>query len=80
MSDTDEPAFPQDAQTGNLELWRQGMSLRDYFAGQALAGLDWRGLELDKTSLASRENQTLGESFAERAYYLADVMLKEREK
>lgn len=65
MSDTDEPAFPQDAQTGNLELWRQGMSLRDYFAGQALAAL----ADLDETEPGV---------IAGFCYQVADAMLKAR--
>ena len=38
-TDADKPAFPQHAATGNVEHWRHGMSLRDWFAGQALAGI-----------------------------------------
>lgn len=34
--DFNEPAFPQHAETGNMEGWRHGMALRDYFAAHAL--------------------------------------------
>lgn len=33
----ERPAFPQSASTGNLEDWRHGISMRDYFACAALA-------------------------------------------
>ena len=46
-----------------------GMSLRDYFAGQALAGLCANG-------------QAVGRMYAhpQAAYFLADAMLRERAK
>ena len=47
----------------------EGMSLRDYFAGQALAGM-----LADETKQGSRGN------YAEDAYDIADAMLAEREK
>ena len=55
------PAFP----VGLLP----GMSLRDYFAGQALAGL----IACPNTSGGEKD-------FARNAYKLADAMLAEREK
>lgn len=33
------PAFPQHAETGNLEGWWHGMDLRDYFAAKAMQAL-----------------------------------------
>lgn len=45
-----------------------GMSLRDYFAGQALAGMCFR------------ESWFSYEDVAASAYRMADTMLKEREK
>ena len=56
------PAFPN--YYGN-----PGMSLRDYFAGQALAGL----LACMKTTGSKKD-------FAMDAYMQADAMLAEREK
>lgn len=46
----------------------KGMSLRDYFAGQALAGL------------MSGANTYSSKNMAESAYGMADAMLKERSK
>ena len=47
----------------------QGMSLRDYFAGQALALVITEGLRLDQV-----------QGMATRAYQIADAMLAERRK
>ena len=59
------PAFPNEYCNSSS----QGMSLRDYFAGQALATMDTGGYTL------------LGmQSAAQRAYNLADAMLAERKK
>lgn len=58
------PAFP----TTHLNL-PQGMTLRDYFAAQALAGI-----------CANQDNRVYGNSmeFARAAYRLADAMLTAR--
>ena len=58
------PAFPPSA-------WPdyRGMSLRDWFAGQALAGM-----------LSSDGRPTGDQAKAEWAYDLADAMLRAREK
>lgn len=63
-------AFPLPLGTMNAAEPGQsgGMSLRDYFAGQALAGLARGvGLDLERHDLARR------------AYNIADAMLAERE-
>jgi hypothetical protein len=67
MSDYDEPAFPQT----RVDAWDKphvfdGMTLRDYFAGQALAGIMAATTVCDPEAVASR------------AYVVADAMLKER--
>ena len=62
------PAFPlhnHGVQTLGMHI--SGMTLRDYFAAKAMQGL-----------LASEVNAPM-ESFAIRAYKMADTMLKERE-
>ena len=46
-----------------------GMTLRDYFAGQALAGCSLLGMHKSDEKY-----------FAHKAYLIADAMLKEREK
>jgi hypothetical protein len=59
-------AFPIAIPAG-CDGYEDGMTLRDYFAGQVLAGLT--------------ANHTLDLSYrhmAERAYYIADAMLAER--
>ena len=68
------PAFPRTKSTGNLSnstteiVSVGGMSLRDWFAGQALAGL--------LTQLAEDE---FGPShFAKASYEMADAMLAAR--
>ena len=70
MTDTskvpNEPAFPQFSQySDGLERFG-GMTLRDYFAAQALAGIMSSGDIFPPDSAASR------------AYCVADSMLEER--
>lgn len=66
------PAFPQAFTLKGDEESRFGMSLRDYFAGQALAGL----------SCAEQPISIGGErlTISVAAYKIADWMLKERAK
>lgn len=64
---TDNPsAFP--VIYGDGAGFSEGMTLRDYFAGQALAGL------VGSAAVAN------GEDVADVAYQLADAMLQERKK
>jgi hypothetical protein len=58
------PAFPQ----GDDGSWGTGMTLRDWFAGQALAGLLRDGIDV----------HGIGDS-AYLAYEMADAMLRARE-
>lgn len=64
-------AFPVDASCYPIVIKNPGMSLRDYFAGQALCGM-----------LASEQDGCFyeTESCAVRAYKFADAMIAEREK
>jgi hypothetical protein len=62
------PAFPV-AHEVNLETCRKGMSLRDWFAGQALAG--WLANPVGDGSDANE--------LARYSYKMADAMLKARE-
>ena len=73
MANDGGPAFPQTAQ---VEFLRQnGMSLRDWFAGQALAGII--GPIATDPRLAERIE---GREMARIAYQAADAMLAERSK
>lgn len=52
--------------------WARGMTLRDYFAAKAMQG--------DIASMASHADPAIaGAYIAERAYAIADAMLKARE-
>ena len=67
---TDKPetpdAFPSPGRFG----WTCGMTLLDYYAGQALAGF-----------CALPDRREISDSYiAQEAYRLADLMLKERSK
>jgi len=71
MTKNGGPAFPRPASidhTGASALAKDGMSLRDYFAGQALV----------RCSPLRTEHGIDG--VVALAYKLADAMLKEREK
>lgn len=71
------PAFPTDGMTlidgTRASTKRSGMSLRDYFAGQAMAAY----LASPTTSRMATDNVSI---CAEWAYAQADAMLAEREK
>jgi hypothetical protein len=66
----DEPAFPLTDEAG---LICEGLSIRDYFAAKAMQAILSRNTNLDLTS-----NET--EIAVTAAYYIANAMLKEREK
>ncbi len=73
QKDTGGDAFPSQVAitvAGDVYQPYPGMTLRDYFAGQAMAGL------------ASKEANTkvAPERIARRAYVLADAMIEERKK
>jgi hypothetical protein len=72
------PAFPRTANNyrqGDSHKYHDGnlgMSLRDYFAGQALTG--WLATAVNLAAELDSEAE------AKKAYEIADAMLKEREK
>jgi hypothetical protein len=74
MSDLN--AFPElmGTEQGDVKIWntKPGMSLRDYFAGQAIAGFCANNGFL----LGSAQNKP--SEVAINAYKVADAMLKER--
>ena len=71
------PAFPSEQHETQDGTWNQtycdGMSLRDWFAGQAIAGLlsSFQGV-----NCVGNETKTQG--YARRAYEYADAMLSAR--
>ena len=72
-SPSDQPAFPSHGSMG--EVAHQGMTLRDYFAGQALAGNLEQGIQDDMAISWWHEPSKI----AKRAYAIADAMLKARD-
>lgn len=79
------PAFPQPADQGNLEDWRHGMSLRDWFAGQAMQGLladhkDHPEEAITRTVGDVSITETCQETVARLAVGYADALLKELSK
>ena len=70
------PAFPQTIDDmGTMRVVTCGMTLRDYFAGQALAGL---GHAITSGTLIVLGHKTV--SISELCYVLADTMLAQRVK
>lgn len=68
------PAFPGGSHiNGEYDLVSDGMSLRDWFAGQALAG--WMA---DPNSIPSAHDNA--KAISESVYKMADAMLAERGK
>lgn len=71
-------AFPrEDYQLDGRKLGQSGMSLRDYFAGQALAGALANQMLLMTIDANSSESTRV--AVAVYAYATADAMLKARE-
>lgn len=71
------PAFPRSAD--KIDDGTEGMSLRDYFAGQVLAGITANAdIQIDQERLDVKERAA--ELCAVWCYSIADAMLKEREK
>ena len=68
------PAYPNDIPISNDERFvHPGMSLRDYFAGQVIAGIfagKW----------AQMPHMNPEQAFANTAYTVADAMLRRRER
>jgi hypothetical protein len=75
IEDGGGPAFPC---VGGLEkMWADGMSLRDYFAAQAIQ-IGWEIEKARPTGPFSEHMEPTYAGAAQRAYYLADAMLKAR--
>lgn len=71
------PAFPSSEEhpSYDIPMHHFGMSLRDWFAGQALAST----MRL-VTGYESEPGEGMAQTFARRAYELADAMLAERKR
>ena len=85
-SNTGGPAFPmnwvkQEAPNLNVILEQRGMTLRDYFAAQALSTIlgqyDFTFFEDDEKA---QPEDTLALCLARNSYTMADAMLKAREE
>lgn len=71
------PAFPHlEAHDPSFAYVATGMTLRDWFAGQALPSI----IAACAGDTNARRAPSLEEYFAERAYTVADALLAEREK
>ena len=74
------PAFPLSVnQLADSSPEAQGMSLRDWFAGQAMKGL-LAGVVHASEKIAESEGGSAEEVIARWAFEQADAMLAEREK
>lgn len=71
------PAFPEPTGRGPYEGAWQGMTLRDWFAGQALAAMVSTPKETTEAANAAGMSRT--DFVTECAYQLADAMLLARE-
>jgi hypothetical protein len=69
-----ESAFPWAIDDGQKIVSNKGMTLRDYFAGQALSGGLEQGVENDMNLGWWHQPSKV----AQRAYAIADAMLKAR--
>ena len=83
------PAFPQHGWSNDPETVKrmqamQGMTLRDYFAGQVIAGLsalpDERSCPHERLADVENWRKELRAIDATQAYALADAMLAERNR
>jgi hypothetical protein len=80
MSDTrNPPAFPQQcADALDVGMVHEGMSLRDWFAGQALAGLIAAPSDTPWGYVIASTKGIPPDVVAREAYVIADAMLRAR--
>jgi len=81
---TGGPAFPRNGHPDKGDFPEDGMTLRDYFAGQALAGImanpeRWKQIA-DDYKAGKKTYDECSASNAAKAYSLADAMLAQRGK
>lgn len=72
-------AFPDDCEATGPSNYNPGMSLRDYFAGQAMIMLGSEGVVAAYKARDGERNASL-QAFAGCAYIYADAMIAERNK
>lgn len=78
---TGGPAFPRPFSTEQANrrvLEQDGMSLRDWFAGQSLAAIANSTILMAAKQVAEEDHSTSNAVIAKLAYELADAMLEER--
>ena len=83
MTDKNTPAFPLVAEDHTGMMINMGMSLRDYFAAQALptaVKLNTQQYDKELGKAWFWDDEEDAEFAANVAYQLADAMLKERQK
>lgn len=83
MTDTSDdggPAFPINSPSGHPQYMpmRDGMSLRDWFAGQALVGVNASPALFEAVTSACAGSGAHYERLARHAYMQADAMLEAR--
>jgi len=77
-----DPAFPLTLPSvdGDSNYYYHGMTLRDYFAAKAMQGMLTGTLgRFDDGTLSAYKSGKCNHVIADRAYVIADAMLKERE-
>lgn len=77
MKNTGGPAFPELGNVGYNSDWQceAGMTLRDYFAAKAIGVI-----ELPTDYVGTKESEESYKRWAQKAYRMADAMLKAREE
>lgn len=79
--ETGGPAFPAEGGEASGLHPNPGMTLRDYFAGQALAGIFAGGYRSTGDNIRDMASGVMGAaSPAKAAYAIADALLTERAK
>ena len=80
--DNGGPAFPTvEANYHNENMRSEGISIRDYFAAKALAGMLADRANIERFDVISNQELVDPEALmATAAYQMADAMLKVREK
>lgn len=76
-----DPAFPVSYGPDGTPGYAEGMTLRDWFAGQALAGTMSNAVSIPKYAAdANKQGISMSDQIAEDCYMFADAMIAERDK